>query len=130
MTQKERLYDKFGELLYVIAHADGIIDRAEKDALLDLLKEHEWAKEIKWSFDYASDNNWDVEKTYQSVIFFCHEYGPAPEYTEFISSMKTIADAVKSTNDSEDKYINSFSKDLIERFQKDLDELKANSRLK
>ncbi|MFT4660672.1 MAG: putative tellurite resistance protein B-like protein [Patiriisocius sp.] len=127
MLDKERLIDKFGELLYVIAKADGVIQNEEKEALLALLEDHEWSKEIKWSFDYAQENDVNVEKTYKAVIDFCHDYGPAPEYTEFILAMQKIADAAKGAEESENVMINSFSSELIARFQKDLDELNSKA---
>jgi len=50
MSEKEKLYETLGELLYVIAKADGLIQEEERASLDELLKSHSWAKEIKWSF--------------------------------------------------------------------------------
>jgi uncharacterized tellurite resistance protein B-like protein len=121
MRDTEKLYETLGELLFAVAKADGIIQDAEKDSLTDLLANHSWAKQIQWSFDYEANKNTSVEEVYKKVINFCHSYGPTPEYDEFISAMKVIADAAEGTVDSESKIINSFSNDLIARFQKDLD---------
>jgi len=121
MTEQEKLYEVLGELLYVIAKADGIIQDEEKDALNELLKKHSWASEIKWSFNYEATKNSDPEETYKKVINFCHSYGPTPIYEEFIDAMKFVADASNGIDEEESTIISSFSKDLIARFQRDLD---------
>lgn len=46
----EKLYEAFGELLYVIAMADGLIQENEITALEQVLAENPWAADIKWSF--------------------------------------------------------------------------------
>ena len=121
MTEKEKLYETLGELLFVVAKADGVIQVEEKEALDQLLANHSSGKEIKWSFNYEVNKNNSIEETYKKVIDFCKHYGPAPEYNEFISAMKTIAHASNGIDASESKVINSFSNDLIERFKKDLE---------
>jgi uncharacterized tellurite resistance protein B-like protein len=123
MRDNERLYDTLGELLYVVAMADGIIQQEELDTLNDLLKDHTWAKEIKWSFDYEAGKAKDIEDTYNKVINFCHSHGPSVVYPEFIESMKTLAEASNGIDTNEDKVISSFSSDLIARLQADLDKI-------
>lgn len=123
MPDKEKLYETLGELLFCVAKADGVIQEEEKESLQKLLKNHSWASEIKWSFYYEEANNSSLEETYNKVINFCHAYGPAPEYEEFIEAMKIVAEASDGIDKDESELINSFSKDLIERFQRDLDRL-------
>ncbi len=123
MTDKEKLYETLGELLYAVAMADGVIQEEEKEELNKLLQNHQWASEIKWSFNYETTKEAGVEETYNKVINFCHSYGPAAEYVEFIEAMKTIATAAEGIDQDESKIINSFSSDLITRFQKDIDRL-------
>ncbi|MBB6459296.1 TerB family tellurite resistance protein [Flammeovirga kamogawensis] len=120
MKNTEKLYETLGELLYAIAKADGLIQDEERDALNELLKNHSWASEIRWSFNYEENQNATVEETYNKVINYCHSYGPTAEYEEFIDAMKFIANASNGIDEDESKIINSFSKDLIERFQRDL----------
>ncbi|UII19157.1 TerB family tellurite resistance protein [Fulvivirga ligni] len=123
MADKEKLYETLGELLFVIAKADGIIQNEERDSLNELLKNHAWASEIKWSFNYEESKQSSVEETYNKVINFCHSYGPTPEYNEFIDAMKFVAASSQGIDQDESEIINSFSSDLIERFQKDMDKL-------
>ena len=40
MTDKEKLYETLGELLYAIAKADGVIQAEEKEALEKMFKNH------------------------------------------------------------------------------------------
>lgn len=123
MSKKEQLYETLGELLFVIAKADGVIQEEEQDALTKILERHTWASAIKWSFQYESSKNSTIEEVYNKVINACHSYGPSPEYEEFIEAMKLVADASGGIDENESKIINSFSKDLIARFQKDIDRL-------
>jgi len=123
MTEKERLYETLGELLFAIAKADGIIRDEEVSKLDELLKGHPWASEIKWSFDYEVAKNTPVEEVYDKVINFCHAYGPTPEYNEFIKAMQIIAEAPGWVDEKQESLINSFSKDLTDRFRKDIEKL-------
>jgi len=128
MQDKEQLYETLGELLFVVAMADGVIQREERETLNQLLKDHPWAHEIKWSFDYEESHETTLEEIYNKVVDFCHHYGPAAEYNEFIAAMKIIADAAEGINPKEDGIITSFSKDLTERFMKDIEQQLAIER--
>ncbi len=123
MTDQEKLYETLGELLFCVAKADGIIQDEEKESLKELLKNHPWGSEIQWSFNYEESKNASLEETYQKVINFCKHYGPAQEYTEFIDAMNVIAQSSNGIDANESKVINSFSKDLMERFHKDIEKL-------
>jgi len=124
MKKEEKLYEVFGELLYVLAKVDGVIQQEEKEILFDLLKNHSLGTEILWSFEFEESHNSSVEEIYNKVINFCHVYGPAPQYDEFITAMKIVADASNGITANEHKLINSFSEDLMERFQRDIDRLR------
>ncbi len=124
MTKKERLYETLGELLFVIAKADGVIQDEERETLNELLKSHAWAGDIKWSFNYEESKNSSVEETYKKVIGFCEAYGPTEEYDEFIDAMKLIAKSSQGIDEKEAEIISAFSSDLIERFQRDVHRFK------
>lgn len=123
MKKVERLYEVMGELLYAIAKADGVIQKEEKDALKTLLSKHSFGSDIIWSFEYEESKDSSVEEIYNKVINFCHSYGPAPQYDEFIEAMKIIAEASNGIDADESKVITSFSKDLMQRFKNDLERL-------
>ena len=124
MTDQEKLYETLGELLFCIAKADGVIQEEEKVALKRLLKNHAWANEIQWSFNYEESKNATLEETYNKVISYCHSYGPTPIYNEFIDAMNTIAKSSDGIDENEAYIIQSFSADLIERFLRDVQRLK------
>lgn len=124
MSNEEKLYELMGELLYAVAKADGIIQAEEKEALVDLLKDHQWAKEIKWSFEYEEKKGRSVEEAYAKVIDYCKYHGQSSLYPEFIESMKVIASSAEGVAESESEIMNSFAKDLLEKFQNDLDKIR------
>ena len=121
MTTEERLYENMGELLYVIAKADGVIQDEELDVIKEILKDHKWAEEIKWSFIYEASRENNIEEVYNKVITSCHMNGPSPIYAEFIEAMNKVAEARNGIDKDEQEKIDSFSKDLIERFHRDID---------
>lgn len=121
MTEEEKLYETLGELLYAVAKADGVIQQEEKDAMKTLLKDHPLGAEINWSFNYEETKEQSVDEVYHKVISYCKHYGPAPQYTEFINAMEIIAEAAGGKDKTEENIINSFSKDLITKFRRDVE---------
>ncbi len=121
MTETERLFEVFGELLYAIAMADGVIQKEELSALEEIVENHPWSAPIKWSFEYEKSKANDLDEVYNKVISFCHHHGPSSHYADFISAMEKIAAAANGIESSESDMIQSFSTDLIARFQRDLD---------
>ncbi|MBQ0735848.1 TerB family tellurite resistance protein [Aquimarina celericrescens] len=124
MVSRERLYRTFGELLYVVAMSDGVIQKEEVETLEKILKGHPKGKEIKWSFDYESANQNNVETLYKKVIEVFSDNGPDVEYDFMIYALTEIAEASKGIDPKEEKVITNFSKDLLERFLKDIEKIK------
>ena len=123
MTDKDRLYDSFGELIYAIAMADGIIQDEELDTLTNILDNHPWASEISWSFTYEANTGNSVDEVYAKVITFCKHYGPTKEYAEMLDVMKKIAEASDGIDFNEEIIIQSFQDDLTAHFQTELDKM-------
>jgi uncharacterized tellurite resistance protein B-like protein len=121
MENLEKLYDAFGELIYVVAMADGIIKKEEYETLDKILKGHPWAKEIKWSFDYEMTHDNTIDALYNKVLTICHEFGPRKEYNYLIEILEAVAHSDNVVNEAEQKVINKFTKDLTDWFQRDLD---------
>jgi len=123
MVSRDRLYQTFGELLYVISVSDGVIQKEEIHVLEEILKAHPKGQEIKWSFDYENENQNDIETLYKKVIEVFSDNGPDEEYDFMIYALTKIAEAKDGMDANEEKVINNFSKDLLERFKKDIDNL-------
>ncbi len=123
MSDKEKLYETMGELLYVVAMSDGVIQEEEKTTMQELLKGHDWVNEIEWSFNYEASKERNIDDLYAKVIAVCHRIGPSPIYNEFIGAIKAVAEASNGIDKKEEEIINSFSADLIQRFQNDLEKL-------
>jgi uncharacterized tellurite resistance protein B-like protein len=126
MTNKSYLYDAFGELIYLVAMADGGIQQEEISALEKILNNHPWAKEISWSFNYEASKNNDPEDIYKKVIMACHDNGPDPEFTFMIEVMEAVAEASKGKDAAEEARIKGFVHDLTERFRRDIEKLYAS----
>jgi len=123
MDKKTYLYDAFGELMFLVAMADGAVQAEELSALDKILGNHPWAKEIKWSFDYEASKNNKLEDVYKKVIFACHDNGPDPEFQFMVEVMEAIAAASAGKDAAEDAKIKGFVHDLTERFKRDIEKL-------
>ena len=110
MTETERLFEVFGELLYAIAMADGVIQKEELSALEEIVENHPWSTPIKWSFEYEKSKAKNLDEVYNKVINFCHQHGPSPHYTDFISAMEKVAAAANGIESSESDMIQSFQR--------------------
>lgn len=120
MTPKERIYDAFGELAYLVARSDGLIQPEEVVKLEEILMAHPKGREIKWSFDYERRKRNDPEALYKKVIDCCRENGPDPEYQFLVEMLERVALASAGIDSSEEAAIKGFIHDLTERFKKDI----------
>ncbi len=127
MSNKEKLYEVFGEMVYVVAMSDGIIQAEEKDALEKILADHPLAQEIEWSFNYEINKHNDTEYLYNKVLNYCHQNGPDPEYQFLVEILEAVAKASSET-ENEKKVIDRFTYELTERFKKDIDKLNARDK--
>ena len=126
MSNKEKLYEVFGEMVYVVAMSDGIIQAEEKDALKKIVDKNPLAKDIEWSFNYELNKHNDTEYLYERVLNYCHQNGPNPEYKFLIEILEAVANA-SSNSESEKKLIDRFTYELTERFKKDIDKLNSQN---
>jgi tellurite resistance protein len=116
----EKLYETFGELLYVVAMADGLIQEEEITALENVLEAHPWAADIKWSFNYEVKKERAVEEVYARVLDYCTNAGPSPEYKNMIEVMEAMAKASSGIDTDEQEVMDTFTHTLIEKFKNDI----------
>lgn len=122
MNANSELYDAFGELIYVLAMADGEIQPEEKATLEHILRQHPWSREILWSFNYESAKSNDVEDTYQKVLQACFEVGPNPEYKFMIEVLEAVAKSSIELDEKEKAVIERFKSDLTREFNRRYEE--------
>ncbi len=113
-----KLYDAFGELLFVLAKSDGEVQKEEIETLKSLLKYHSWAKEIKWSFNYELNKDNSLEDTYLKVYHACVEIGPNPEYELMLDVLEKVAESSFGIVEEERMIIDRFKSDLLKAFSK------------
>lgn len=116
MVSKTRLYDAFGELIYTVAIADGIIQDDEIKVIEDRLKEFEWGEEVKWSFNYEKKKGSDLKDTYLKALDTFKEYGPHPDYYNLIELLEDVAKASDGFEKKEGRVISIFNKSLRAHF--------------
>jgi len=116
MVSKTRLYDAFGELIYTVAIADGIIQDDEVKVIEERLKEFEWGEEVKWSFNYEKKKGSDLKETYLKALETFKEYGPHPDYYNLIELLEDVAKASDGFEKKEGRVISIFNKSLRAHF--------------
>lgn len=120
MKNTEKLIEAFGELIYVVAMADGAIQKEELEVIENKLAQHKWGEGIKWSFDYEVKKNASIEELYKKVITYCEMHGPDPEYQFLLEVIDHVAEANKGKEPNEKAVMNSFVNDLTEKFRIDI----------
>ena len=123
MVSKHRLYQTFGELLYVVAMSDGVIQKEEVETLDEILKAHPKSKEIQWSFFYEQGQNNNIELLYKNVIEVFTDHGPDEEYDFIVFALEKLAEASDGISKEENKIIENFSKELLARFKSDIENI-------
>lgn len=123
MVSKHRLYQTFGELLYVVAMSDGVIQKEEVETLDEILKAHPKSKEIQWSFFYEQGQNNNIELLYKNVIEVFTDHGPDEEYDFIVFALEKLAEASDGISKEENKIIKNFSKELLARFKSDIENI-------
>ena len=113
---KERLYDAFGELIYTLAMADGLIQPEEIRALDRILEGHPWASQIKWSFNYEVNKGLDLKDVYKKALDTFTQHGQDKEYAYLIDILQKVAKASDGIDDNEQEMIERFQLDLKENF--------------
>ena len=119
MVTQVELYDAFGELIYALAKADGIIQGEEIAALENIVKGHPWSSEITWSFNYEKKKDKSLSEAYEKALMICKEYGPSPDYPFLFEVLDKIAAAAEGVHEEEEKIINNFKIELMEKFRND-----------
>ena len=117
MANKDKLFQTFGEILYVVAKSDGIIQNEEITALKDLVASHPFGKEIQWSFDYEQSKNTPIDMLYKKAVAILSDHGPDQEYEFLIYALEKIAHASEGLHKNEEEVITNFSRDLLERLK-------------
>lgn len=125
MSDKEELYESLGELIYVVAKADGVVQDEEISALKKAIEDHPWASTIKWSFDFSRAKDASIDDTYRRVIDKCYNLGPLPEYSDFVEILALVANAHDGVSEEEGMVINSFATELLVRFRNDLNNISS-----
>jgi len=120
MIEKKRLYDAFGEIIYVLAMADGKVQVEEMDVLEEELMKHPWAEEIEWSFNYERKRKNDLAEVYKKAMQTFVDHGPDQEYKRLLEIMEYVAAASNKIDSRELEMILSFQYDFKQRLKKDL----------
>ena len=120
MVSQVELYDAFGELMYAVANADGVIDEQEMAKLKEVLKDHEWTSEILWSFNYEKSKSKDIKEAYNKALDICKTFGPSKEYIYLLEALEKIAAASDGISVEEKEIIDNFEADLRAKFRQDL----------
>ena len=116
MVSETRLYDAFGELIYTVAVADGMIQDEEIKVIEEKLQDYKWGDDVKWSFNYEKKKGSDLKETYLKALETFKEYGPHPDYYNLIELLEEVAKASNGFEKKEGRVISIFNKSLKAHF--------------
>lgn len=122
MSDKSRLYDAFGELIYAVCLADGIIQPEEIEKIKEVLRNHPWGSEIEWSFNYEARKKNNPKETFDKAIEILKNHGPDSEYVFLVEILEQIASASDGIVPEERAVIDGFQQSLRDHFILFLDE--------
>ena len=122
MVSQTRLNDAFGELIYAVAIADGIIQEEEIEVLQKILEKHPWGKEIKWSFDYEMKKESGLMDTFEKALNTLKENGPHKDYAYLVEVLEAVANSSDGFQKREGQIISHFQKSLRAHFLKYLED--------
>lgn len=112
MVQKHEVYDAFGELIYTLAKADGVVQDEELVKIKQILASHEWSRDIMWSFDYEKRRERTSDMVIGKVLRVFREYGPFEEYPYFMQVAEEVAAAFGGVVEDEQKILDQL-KDVL-----------------
>jgi len=122
MISEARLHDAFGELIYAVTIADGLIQEEEIKVIDEKLEDVSWGAAAKWSFNWERKKGTDLKTAYLSALDTFKEHGPTPHYYELIGILEDIAKASDGFERKEGQVISIFNKSLRLHFLDYLDE--------
>ena len=125
MKDTDKLIEAFGELIYVVAMADGSIQKDELAVIEQKLATHKWGEDIKWSFDYEVKKKNSIEDLYKKVITYCEMHGPDSEYQFLMEVVEDVAKASDGIDKSEKAVMDDFVTDLTNKFKKDIERINS-----
>ena len=111
-VRKSKLYNVFGEIIYTLAIADGIVQREEIQTIKNALCHHEWANGIMWSFDYESKKQRNTANVLKQALNVLKENGPSEEYHFLINLLKQVAESSNGIDAYEDAIISEVEEQL------------------
>jgi len=122
MVSETKLYDAFGEIIYAVAIADGMIQDEEIKVIEEQLAKYTWGENAKWSFNYERKNETQLKEAYLKSLHTLKENGPHENYYDLINILEEVAKANDDFEKKEGRVISIFNKTLRSHFLEYLDE--------
>ena len=122
MVSQARLHDAFGEIIYAVAIADGLIQEEELKLIDEKLAQFSWGEDAKWSFNWERKKETKLKEAYLKALETLKENGPTPSYYDLINILEEVAKASDGFERKEGQVISIFNKSLRSHFLEFLDE--------
>ena len=122
MVSQARLHDAFGEVIYAVAIADGLIQEEELKVIDEKLTQFSWGGDAKWSFNWERKKETQLKDAYLKALETLKENGPTPSYYDLINILEDVAKASNGFERKEGQVISIFNKSLKSHFLEFLDQ--------
>lgn len=122
MVSQARLHDAFGEIIYAVAIADGLIQEEELKLIDEKLAQFSWGEDAKWSFNWERKKETQLKEAYLKALDTLKENGPTKSYYDLINILEEVAKISDGFEKKEGRVISIFNKSLKSHFLEFLDE--------
>ncbi len=122
MVSQARLHDAFGEIIYAVAIADGLIQEEELKLIDEKLAQFSWGEDAKWSFNWERKKETQLKEAYLKALDTLKENGPTKSYYDLINILEEVAKVSDGFEKKEGRVISIFNKSLKSHFLEFLDE--------
>ncbi|MFK8008659.1 MAG: TerB family tellurite resistance protein [Saprospiraceae bacterium] len=116
MVSQARLHDAFGEIIYAVAIADGLIQEEELKLIDEKLAHFSWGEDAKWSFNWERKKETQLKDAYLKALDTLKENGPTSSYYDLINILEEVAKASDGFEKKEGQVISIFNKSLKSHF--------------
>lgn len=109
---KSNLYRSFGDLIYAIAMADGILQDEEKTAIRKIIGEHAMMPYIEQALDRKEKKEISIVSAYYKVMTYIKENKPDPEFHFLLKVLEALSKLSAGVDEDDENLMEDFIADL------------------
>ncbi len=114
---KSDLYRSFGDLIYAIAMADGILQEEEKNAIRKIIGDHAMMPFVDESLNRKVKEEISIVSAYYKVMNYIKENKPDPEFHFLLQVLEALSKLSAGVDEDDENLMEDFIADLRSRLK-------------